>query len=357
VVPSALTEPPLQFVPEGTGPLVAICMAAHEPNDALFQRQLESIRRQTHQRFVCVISDDASSSACWTRIRAAAEPDPRFFCTRSSKRLGFYRNFERALSFIPAEAEFVALADQDDRWHPDKIAVLTHALRTSGAMLAYSDMNIVSDEGALLAPSSWTERRNNFTDLRSLLLMNSVTGSASLLRRQLLVDALPFPPEVGRPYHDHWLACVALAGGEIAYTDRTLLDYVQHAANVAGRYTASSDFESGLLRALKRFAADPRRRFRSTLDNASRMFLEDVLRLEIFARTLEARLGPRIAPGRRADVARFANLSTSYRALIWLLGHSTRDLAGDSPTLGAENQLVKGIAWARLQTGRTRVGL
>ena len=41
----------------------------------------------------------------------------------------------------------------------------------------------------------------------------------------------------GVPYHDHWLALVALAGGDLAYVDRPLYDYVQHRAAVQGALT------------------------------------------------------------------------------------------------------------------------
>ena len=47
--------------------------------------------------------------------------DERFVLSRSPRRLGFYRNFERALALVPRDADYVALADQDDAWHPDKL--------------------------------------------------------------------------------------------------------------------------------------------------------------------------------------------------------------------------------------------
>ncbi|MBA2293854.1 MAG: hypothetical protein H0W16_01850 [Actinobacteria bacterium] len=44
-------------------------------------------------------------------------------------------------------------------------------------------------------------------------------------------------------------------------------------------------------------------------------------------------------------------MSSSTRSLLWLLGRSARDVRGDSPTLGIENQLIKGILWHRLHRG------
>ena len=107
--------------------------------------------------------------------------DPRFLLSRASRRLGFYRNFERALALAPAGARYVALADQDDRWHPDKLATLLAEL--GDAQLVYSDARVVDGDGRVLADTYWGRRSNNHTDLLSLLVANSVTGAASLFPR------------------------------------------------------------------------------------------------------------------------------------------------------------------------------
>src|SRR5204862_5177411 len=127
--------------PKG-GPVIAISMATHRPPLELFKKQIESIRKQTHENWVCVISDDASGEERLEAMREILGEDPRFRLHLSGEQLGVYRNFERALELVPAEAEFVALSDQDDEWHPDKLQSLLEALG-GGAQLAYSDMRIV----------------------------------------------------------------------------------------------------------------------------------------------------------------------------------------------------------------------
>ena len=98
-------------------------MATYEPPLELFERQLDSIRAQTARDWVCVISDDGSEPERFARMRSAwSASDPRFLLLALAAAGGFYRNFERALSLAPAGADYVALADQDDRWHPDKLA-------------------------------------------------------------------------------------------------------------------------------------------------------------------------------------------------------------------------------------------
>src|SRR5205085_2778655 len=102
-----------------------------------------------------------------------------------------YRNFERALRMAPAEAELLALCDQDDRWYPDKLEVLREAL--GSALLVYSDQRLVDAAGRMVRESLWDGRRNNHTSLASMLIANSVHGAASLFRREVAELALPFP--------------------------------------------------------------------------------------------------------------------------------------------------------------------
>jgi hypothetical protein len=89
-------------------PHVAICMATHNPPEDLLRVQLDSIRAQTHTDWVCYISDDCSGPRGTAALEAAIGGDPRFVLSRAPRRLGFYRNFERALAMVPAGSAFVA---------------------------------------------------------------------------------------------------------------------------------------------------------------------------------------------------------------------------------------------------------
>ena len=80
----------------------------------------------------------------------------------------------------------------------------------------------------------WEGRRNEHANIASLLVANTITGAASLFRREVADLALPFPEAPGWLFHDHWLGLVALATGDVAYVDRPLYDYVQHGEAVFG---------------------------------------------------------------------------------------------------------------------------
>jgi Glycosyl transferase family 2 len=310
---------------------IAICMATLDPPIELFRRQVESIRGQTYPDWICVISDDGSRDEVIAEMTETIGGDPRFALSRSPQRLGFYGNFERTLSLIPETAGYVALADQDDRWYPEKLEVLRAALQP-GSTLAYSDMRIVSPEGEVESDTYWTHRANNSTDLGSLLIMNSITGAASLFRRELLAHVLPFPPRLGpHAYHDHWIAATALALGEVSYVDRPLYDYVQHGAAALGHGKARRRL--------------PLRERRGSLDRVWReAHFSDYCQLLLSGRVLSLRGEARIEPAKRRSLELVAGGSPAARATRLAL-RALRPITRRSRTPGAERRLLRGMAW------------
>jgi O-antigen biosynthesis protein len=322
-------------------PLVAICMATFDPDPSLLKRQIASIREQTHEHWICLVSDDGSRPERLELLRELTAGDDRFTLSVGEGRLGFYANFERALELVPPRAEFVALADQDDCWYPQKLAALLAAL--GGAQLVYSDMRIVDEEEGVLSDTFWRGRRNNYTDLGSLMLANTVTGAASLFRRELLDLVLPFPEPVGDPFHDQWIASVALATGNIAYLDRPLYDYVQHGAAARGHAAAMREWDAGRLLSWR----DPRGSLREISAHAERSYATNVRRIALAARAIEARAGNRLEADKARVVRRLARLDRSLSPAPWLALRSLRP-GGRRETMGIELSLLSAILWRRL---------
>ena len=307
--------------------LIAVCMATYEPDPALFAAQVQSLRDQTDEGWRCVVSDDCSSPERFAQIEAIIAGDGRFTVSRSPRRLGFYRNFERALRMAPREAGLIGLCDQDDRWHPDKLATLRAAL--GDAQLVYSDQHLVDADGRVLRDTLWAGRRNNHTDLTSLLVANSITGAAALFRREVAELALPFPDTPGLQFHDHWLGLVALASGEVSYVDRPLYDYVQHRGAVFGEVSGGK----------------PRRRARGLLRGGRGAYFLGYLPREVQAQALLVRCRDRLTPAKSRALERYLAAARSPLAFAWLAARALRVLAGRTETLGSEIELAHGIAW------------
>jgi len=215
--------------------LLVICLATYNPSPGPFKRQIDSIIGQQYRNWICLICDDNSSESCKAGLKAAIQDDPRFLLIENDSNVGFYRNFERCLELVPRSARYVALSDQDDIWYPDKLSKCLEAFNDR-TMLVYCDMNIVDKDRNVLSDTYWKNRKNYYRseDIDLLTLANTVTGAASVFKRELLDLALPFPPRYGDVFHDQWLAILAAGNGGIEYVDRPLYEYVQYGDNVIG---------------------------------------------------------------------------------------------------------------------------
>ncbi|MCB0875016.1 MAG: glycosyltransferase [Solirubrobacterales bacterium] len=354
----AASDPPFEEPVSGPGVAgaeIAICMATYEPDPERLRVQLETIRAQTREDWCCVISDDCSSPRAFAELERQVGEDPRFLVSRSPERLGFLRNFERAIALAPVSASLIALADQDDRWHPDKLDVLAGALAAAPeSALAYSDVRIADGDGTVLSETYFFERRNNPESMASMLITNNVTGAASMFRRELLDVALPFPPGgTGQElYHDHWLALCAMATGPLTYVDRPTHDYVRHDASVTlteaeGHWvTPPSGRLGGLMLRARRVARRLRLAARSPGWRSA--YFGRYLLIRQLGAILRLRCGDRILPRHRRDIERLLAAERSPAAALWLLGRSFRPWIGRNDTLARERVVFGGIVWRKL---------
>ncbi|PQZ59104.1 MULTISPECIES: glycosyltransferase [unclassified Microbacterium] len=206
-----------------------VCLAVYRPRVDLLRTQIDSIRSQTLTSWDCIVGIDGADAHTRAAIEGMVAGDERFRIVEYESNVGFYRNFERLLEEVLPSSEWVALADQDDAWYPEKLALLVPLL--DNADLAFGQALVV-DAGEARVPEKATSRRS--TSLAAAFIDNQVTGSISVFRRALLDTALPLPDATDSAFHDHWLGVCALAGQGIAVLPDVVQDYIQHGENVIG---------------------------------------------------------------------------------------------------------------------------
>ncbi|WP_437195202.1 rhamnosyltransferase WsaF family glycosyltransferase [Roseovarius sp. MS2] len=228
-------------------PRIFIIMAVFQPEPEYLAAQIRSLAEQSHANchLVAVIADTSSEMVVIQTAKAMA-PDLPLTIVPSDVPLDAVRAFEAGLSealrLIDAEglgedAALIALCDQDDIWHADRLERGVAALVKSGADLVHSDARLVGPDGTTVLHRSMFafERRKKNPGLRGLLYRNNITGMTTLMRPRLVRLALPFPPQSGvHFYHDLWLGLLAAATGGVHLIDTPLVDYRQHQSNVMG---------------------------------------------------------------------------------------------------------------------------
>ncbi len=196
-------------------------------NGARFlEEQVKSIVQQTYPIDELIISDDASTDSTPELIRRLSEQDTRIRVIMLENNIGFSANFQQAMQ--QASSDLIATADQDDVWHPEKIARLVAAL-DPGASLIYCDSVKFTREIPVVPKASRANKKIEGSDPRKISVYNTVSGHAMLIRKRLLVNAFPLPSGV---YYDWWLAVVAMTIDRVQFLPDMLVYRRVHDQNV-----------------------------------------------------------------------------------------------------------------------------
>jgi glycosyltransferase involved in cell wall biosynthesis len=210
---------------------------------AYLQPQLDSLLAQTVQPDEIVIGDDGSTDATMEILRrfaaCAGESGIDVQLRRNPRNLGYVENFSQGLRC--ARGELLFLCDQDDVWHPDKLARMVVAFEADPQLwLLHSNARLVDAQGASLHCSMFDALQLTTQEKQAIhagaafevvLRRSFVTGATTALRRELIDLALPVAPAW---IHDEWLAAVAAAAGRLDFIDDSLIDYRQHDTNQIG---------------------------------------------------------------------------------------------------------------------------
>lgn len=307
-------RPPSRPAPRITV-LLALCNGA-----AHLGAQMQSYCAQSLKPTRVLGSDDGSTDdtrALFDRFGGrAAQSGITCTLTRGPCR-GLTANFFSLLARAGADADYVALSDQDDIWLPDKLASAVTALAPH------------RDRPALLGTRSWEwdavrdVRRLSRPvpdphDFRHALVQNFAGGNTMMLNRaglDLVQRALPRIS--GAAVHDWWLyQLISGAGGKVILDQTPRILYRQHARNQIG---ANSSLTSGLTR----FGAMLNGTYRgwNDLNIAALQACDDLLNPEaraLLARVARDRHGPlpaRLAMLRATGLHRKGRIN---QAVLWL---------------------------------------
>lgn len=201
--------------------MISVCVATFN-GEAYVGDQLQSILSSPLISEV-IVSDDGSTDKTIEKVRAIN--DSRIKLIHGPQK-GLIRNFEFLL--LHAQGEYIFLADQDDLWLPNKVEVMMSYLQK--ADLVVCDCLVVDAQLKVLQ-TSFFQARNSGAGIVRNVLRNSYLGCCMALRKSLLKQALPFPPNL--PMHDWWLGLLAEITGKVAFVDQPLMMYRRHGANAS----------------------------------------------------------------------------------------------------------------------------
>lgn len=220
---------------------ISVAMATYN-GGGFIEEQLVSILSQEPSPTELVVADDGSTDDTLALVREIAVDHPATSLVvlgQTGAPLGVAGNFSRAIA--ATHGDLIALSDQDDRWHPGRLAALRVRFETEpDLLLIHHDAALVDGNGLPLGSSllDWlrvgTRERRRLTSADAFaasIRRNTATGATVVFRRELADLAGP----IGEGWiHDEWLAIIAGALGRARLDERVLGDYRQHGRNEIG---------------------------------------------------------------------------------------------------------------------------
>ncbi len=214
-------------------PPIAVIMATYNGEQYL-EEQLESIFNQSLQPTLIIVSDDGSTDGTLMILEKYAQLEKLSYL-KNSNRPGVVGNFINGLTHLPQDYYF-ALADQDDIWHPNKLAECFAALQKiehhDQPCMVYSDLCLMDAQKNIINNSFRNELGHHKYKhcLETLLFGNFVLGCTTLSNYTLkdYIIGMPIHPSFN---HDAWMALVTYTFGQSHSIDKALVDYRQHSNN------------------------------------------------------------------------------------------------------------------------------
>jgi glycosyltransferase involved in cell wall biosynthesis len=159
--------------------------------------------------------------------------------------LGSTKNFEKAIRLC--QGDIIALADQDDVWHPEKLARMAQAFQCDHNIGGvFTDAELIDSDSQRLPKTLWRSAFFNWQKqkrfqrgqgLRVMLKHPVITGATMAFRSQFRGLMLPIPPN---QIHDHWIGILIASVSHLAPIRDTLVEYRKHDAQQIGPWDVDS---------------------------------------------------------------------------------------------------------------------
>ena len=195
-------------------------------NGAQFlSKQLDSLNEQSFSNFQILVRDDGSVDSTLEILHEYKET-LNLILIEDTEHLGLFRSYSLLLK-LAQNFRFIALCDQDDIWHPNKLRITIELLKGDTAALLVHNFDIL--EGERITSSKI--RRDLASQTQAYIYIRNIyPGHSYVFKSYILND---FNYELDVP-HDWQLLVNAAKNRQIIFLEDVLLTYRIHPNNTIG---------------------------------------------------------------------------------------------------------------------------
>lgn len=233
--------------------MIEILLATYN-GERFLPEQIESITSQSFKDYHILASDDNSSDCTFEILRSYESVMGEKIKVVQSNTHSAKENFYNLLDM--ADAEYIALCDQDDFWESDRLKKSLKAIQRlekrygkETPILVHSDLEIVdgnlnsqnkkmSELTGISEAIKYAKKESKYLytistekSFSRYLVENNITGNTVIINKALL--DIYKRPEVSF-MHDWWLGLIAFTFGKVGYLNECLVKYRQHESNELG---------------------------------------------------------------------------------------------------------------------------
>lgn len=208
--------------------------------EKFLDKQINSILSQSLTPDSIIIVDDCSTDKTFDIANEWLAKYPNIIkLYKNSKNIGFIRNFEKGISLC--KTHYIALSDQDDIWHTEKIKKCINKLSEDDNIgLCYHNAELIDVDGNDLGVSLQELSELKFP-LDKLIAQNSVIndyrspirGFTIVFNSILKPYILPIPGKASCG-HDWWISAISFYLFNPVYIENPLAKYRIHENQATG---------------------------------------------------------------------------------------------------------------------------
>lgn len=190
------------------------------------QEQVNSILIQITESDEIIVSDDCSTDETLDIINSINDKRVKVF--KNKTRLGYTKNFEKAISL--SSGDIIFLSDQDDIWLNNKVVTCLNKLESCDfvvhdALIVDLDRNVIC--------SSYFKARGTGKGFVHNFYKIGYLGCCMAFKRKILRMAMPIPDLPNIITHDSWISLISEMGFRTDLIDTPLIEYRRHQNNTS----------------------------------------------------------------------------------------------------------------------------
>lgn len=202
---------------------VSVAMATYN-GEKYIEEQLKTILNQLRPEDEVIVSDDGSTDRTLEIVNNLRDKRIKVF---NGPKNGVKQNFGNAIS--KCSGRYVFLADQDDIWLNNKVAVMLEEFRKKDCTCVVHDAEVFDSKTDKTLYKSFFEWRGSRSGIWKNIWKNSYIGCCMAFTSDMKEYILPIPNDI--EMHDQWIGIMCEKFGKSVFLPEVLLRYRRHDGN------------------------------------------------------------------------------------------------------------------------------